>query len=143
MSDRTRHHWSNVLDFLAANLIIVLAVIYSHDLIKLLAPPQHLIEMVGTAKSYTAFIEGLIAGVLMSIYILIKYVLIKKKISTLSTILGMWLYPYAKFTIYTPLLGIEFSVGYFAQLSMFAGIFCVLFHLSRVGVSALSANRSP
>lgn len=121
----------------------MLALSHSHDLIRLLVPPQHTFEMMGIPKAYETFIEGLIAGVLMSIYILIKYVLIKKKISSLSMILGMWLYPYAKFTIYTPLLGIEFSLGYFSQLSMFSGIFCVLFHLTRVVVSALPASRSP
>lgn len=116
------------MDFLVANFVIVLAMTYARELIHYLwQPVDPMVFIAPPPKSYTPFIEGLMAGTLMGVYILFR-----KNINMLSMVLGMWLYPAAMFRLYLPTdYGPESLIFDFSQFSMFAGIFCLLFHLAR------------
>jgi hypothetical protein len=126
MNIKIKHYWPNIIDFLIANLIILLVFIYRDSILEFWKSPYPP-PFIDVPKSYRAFIEGLMAGVLIGVYIFFK-----KKINVLSVILGMWLYPCVKYTEHRPLYYNEQWLIYLSNLSMFIGIFCIFFHLASI-----------
>ena len=119
-----KYYFSNALDFLIANVIIIVTVRYINDVIDFLVPPVSLDNYIHMPKYYLSFIEGLMAGIFMSMYLLLK-----KNINVLFMILGMWSYPAMKSTS-SILNDLESWLHYLSKLSMFIGVFFILFYLA-------------
>jgi hypothetical protein len=134
IENRKKYFWSNVIDFLVVNFIIVLVFFYMDNILNFLFPSNTLYFM-GIPKPYISFIEGVMVGILIGIYILLK-----KEVNMISIILGMWLLPVIKYSLLKPLYSLETWLIYLSELSMFIGIVCVLMSCSRILVRYISKN---
>ena len=126
IKNKKKYYWSNLIDFIVVNFIIVLVYIYIDDVLKFLFPSNALYFM-GIPKPYTSFIEGIMAGVLIGIYILLK-----KKVNMFAMILGMWLLPVKQYSLLKPLINLESWLIYLSEISMFTGVFCIFVYLGRI-----------
>jgi len=126
---------SNAIDFLTVNLITVLVIIYIDSILEFLFP-SNVLYFMNIPKSYTPFIEGIIVGVLIGTYIFLK-----KKVNTLFILLGMWLYPLTKYTLYKPLDDLESWLIYLSELSMFLGVVCIFVYAVRFSLQLPKRKR--
>ena len=125
IQNKKKYYLSKMIDFLVVNIIMIVVFISIDNLLNFLFPSNSL-YFVGIAKPYISFLEGIMSGTLISIYVLLK-----KKVNMIAIGFGMWLLPIVKYSIYKPSNDLEGWLIYFSELSMFLGAFCIFFYLIR------------